>query len=237
MQFFEFAQREKIGFLGLNRPRCANAYNRPMLLELRAFLEQHRQGGDMSVLVLHGGNSRHFCAGADLKELAGRTCLDGLELLARAVFEEVACFPLPTIAAIHGAALGGGLELALACDLRLGTPDCQLGFPEPSKGLIPAAGGCGRASRLLGAPLAKEMILFGRRLSGQEAWQRNAISELAPASELLDCAARWAHQAASHSYLANRLAKRAIDAVQDVTPALALEGVSQAVLYEQARRA
>ena len=169
-------------------------------------------------------------------EIAQRTAHDGVHLLARQVFEELATLPLPTVAAIRGAALGGGLELALACDLRLGTPDCLLGFPETARGLIPAAGGCTRASMLMGAALAKDMIIFGRRLNGREALQYQLFAACVSEEELLYKATEYAQRAATNDALANELAKRAIDSVLPSAAGLEREGLIQAVLYENNAR-
>ena len=235
MQYFDFQARQGLHILGLDRPYCANAYNQAMLAELDDYLRQYADSDEVAALIIHGGQSRHFCAGADLQEIRQRRAPQALSLRAREVFERLASWPHPTIAAVSGAAVGGGMELALACDLRLGSFTCTFGFPEPELGLIPAAGGCSRASSLLGAALAKEMILFGRRLSAPEALQAGLISEMVSPDALLECAASWAQRAMKHTPLANRLAKQAIDSVQPLASSLRLEGVSQAVLYEMAQ--
>ncbi|MBQ7568790.1 enoyl-CoA hydratase/isomerase family protein [bacterium] len=235
MHYFDFSIEDRTGLLALNRPQSANAYNQPMLSELSAFLDDAGLRQKLGALIVHGGSCRHFCAGADLKELSERTLHDGLNLLARQVFQQLAAYPHPTIAAIHGAALGGGLELALACDLRFGTPDCQLGFPETGRGLIPAAGGCTRASIIAGPALAKEMIIFGRRLNGLEALKHGLLSACLPKEELLLEARRYAATACIHDPLANTLAKSAIDAVWADGSCSLTEGLSQAILYERRR--
>lgn len=234
MQYIAYNTANAVGYLALNRPSKANAYHQPLLRELQEVLRSLPSSG-IKALVLHNGTSPHFCAGADLGEIAQRTAHDGIHLLSRQVFEELATLPLPTVAAIRGAALGGGLELALACDLRLGTPDCQLGFPETAHGLIPAAGGCTRASLLMGPALAKEMIIFGRRLSGAEALHYHLFAACAPAEELLDKATDFAQRAAAHDSLANELAKQAIDRAWSTAAGLEREGLMQAVLYERKR--
>lgn len=211
-----------VALLGLHRPDRANAYHQPMLLELRH--ELGRLAEVAHALVLHAGVCRHFCSGADRAELDHRKPEDALDLLSRAVFAELAAWPGATVAAVRGAALGGGLELALACDLRVAGSDARFGFPETSLGLIPAAGGTLRAPALLGPGVAREMILFGRELGASEALALGLVSEVADPSAVLERAVDWASRAAARDPLTLRLAKEAL-----ATPAL--EGVAQAVLY------
>lgn len=229
--FLTLELRDGIALLGLNRPERANAYHQPLLLELRAVLARLAEDPRTRALVLHAGPCSHFCAGADRDELEGRSAEDGPALLARRVFDELARWPRPTVAALRGAALGGGLELALACDVRLAGEDSRFGFPETSLGLIPAAGGSFRAPRLLGERLAREMILFGRELDAWEALDRGLVSEVAPPGDVLGRALAWAAQAAARHPLATSLAKQALALSCPPGGALEFEGAAQAALY------
>lgn len=225
--------RDSVALVALNNPGQANAYNQAILQALSQTLLDLQANDSVEALVLHSGKSKHFCAGAQRGELRNRGASDGLHLLARQVFGQLAQWPHPTIAAISGAAVGGGLELALACDMRLGCTNNTFAFPETSLGLIPAAGGCFRAAQLLGPALAKQMILFGRTLKAHEALECGLISEIAANSPaLLDSALRWAKLACSRDQLANQLAKAAINICADQQAVLACEGASQAVLYQ-----
>lgn len=187
----------------LNRPHKANAYDASLLRALRASLDDL---ADARVVVITGAG-RHFCAGADLAHLAERRLLDALNLESARLFDHIAQLNRPTIAAIHGAALGGGLELALACDVRVATEDAILGLPETSFGLIPAAGGTLRLPRLIGVARAKEMIFTARRVPAPEALTLGLINQVTD----LEGALALARNMARHDPLALELAKRAID--------------------------
>ncbi|MGI5844110.1 MAG: enoyl-CoA hydratase/isomerase family protein [Candidatus Xenobium sp.] len=223
--------REGVALVGLNRPQRANAYDQRLLQSLDQALEKLAHNPEVRALVLHGTESRHFCAGADRDELSRRLPEEALDLEARRVFENLARWPWPTVAAIRGAALGGGLELALACDVRLATRDALFGFPETALGLIPAAGGCLRAPRILGDSLAREMVLFGRQLSAEEALRCGLVSQVVPGGELLERARELAGRAAARHPLATRLAKQALGLSIPRGDVLEFEGSAQALLY------
>jgi len=228
--------RDGVALLALHRPARANAYTLAMLRDLRRALADLADGSGVRALVVHAGSSRHFCAGADRDELDRRLPEDALDLLPRRVFQELADWPWPTLAAIRGAALGGGLEMALACDVRLAAPDALFGFPETSLGLIPAAGGCLRAPRVLGESLAREMILFGRQLSADEALALGLVSRVLPAENLLEEAVALAGRAAARHPLATRLARQALNLATPLGAAAEFEGAAQAALYAVRRQ-
>lgn len=223
--------KNRIAYLGLSRPEKANAYTQDMLCAAGQFLDSIETQNDVGVLIIHGCRGKHFCAGADRSELPQHTPLDGLKLRARLLFERIANWPTPTIAAVNGSAVGGGFELALACDIRIVSSNAIFAFPEPSLGLIPAAGGCLRSPRLLGTTLAKEMILFGRALSAQEALARGFVSEITEPDKVISRAEAWAARALAHQPLVNLLAKRAINMALPQGDTLAFEGAAQATLY------
>src|SRR5262245_22340777 len=128
-----------VAVLTFARPEKANAYNEPMLARFRELLRALAADASVRAIVVTGAG-KHFCAGADRAELDQRRGEDALDLASRLAFDELACMPQPVVAAIGGAAVGGGFELALACDLRLCTPDAHFALPETELGLIPAAG-------------------------------------------------------------------------------------------------
>lgn len=212
----------------LNRPDKANAYTQEMLAGVEQALKSFA-AEEIRALIFYG-EGKNFCAGADKNELSSRKPEDALSLKSAQVFQQIAELPYPTIAAVNGAAAGGGLELALACDLRLGTPESVYFFPEPDLDLIPAAGGCRRAAALLGQSMAKQMILFGRKLNAEEALKYNLIAEIVAKDQLLSRAAELAQKAAQHSPLANRLAKKIISSCPP-DPGTNAELLSQAILY------
>ncbi len=191
----------------LDRPDARNAFSRALVDELRAAIADARGA---RLVVLTGAGDKAFCAGADLKERRGMSPDETRRFLAdlNALMNEVAALPCPTLAAINGAAFGGGLELALACDLRVMAVGAQVGLTEVTLGIIPGAGGTQRLARLVGPARAKELILLGRRLTAQEALSIGLCSEI---GEPLAIADRIAAQLALTAPLAVAAAKRAID--------------------------
>jgi enoyl-CoA hydratase/carnithine racemase len=218
--------------VALNRPARANAYDSAMLTEFGAFLDSARADARCRAVVITGSGDRSFCAGADLSEVRGRRAVDALDLQSAALFRRLAALPLVTIAAVNGTAVGGGLELALACDVRLASAHARFWFPEPLLGLIPAAGGTQRLARAVGVAAAKELILAGREWNAAEALRRGLVSEVLPGKDLLAAAAEWAARIASRDPLALRLAKTAID-LDTGEAGLAYEAAAEALLYER----
>jgi methylglutaconyl-CoA hydratase len=202
-----------IAHLTLDRPAAANALSRALVAALGQALGRLRDDGSVRALVLTGAGDKAFSAGADLKERRAmsldetRTFLDQL----RDVVDAVAAFPRPVIAALNGAALGGGLELALACDVRIAAESAEVGLPEVRLGIIPGAGGTQRLARVVGVAAAKELILTGRRIGAARALALGLVSEVVPGPALAAAAARVAAEIASAGPLAVATAKRAID--------------------------
>jgi len=185
-------------------------------------------GGDPSLhAVVVAGSEKAFAAGADIEELA-----DGdarvIEARFRAAFDAVAAIPRPVIAAIRGFALGGGLELALACDLRVAATTARLGQPEILLGIIPGAGGTQRLPRLVGPARAKEMIWSGRQLRADEALAIGLVDRVVESDEVERSAMEWATSFASGAVVAMGLAKRAIDRGLDGPLAEGLDGEADA---------
>ena len=223
-----------VGLLTLRRPERANAYHQPLLMELDATLQGIRTREEIRVVVITG-EGRHFCAGADLNELATRSVEEVLSLFSQKVFNDLARLPRLTLAAIRGAAMAGGLELALACDLRMASEDARFGLPETKLGLIPAAGGTQRLPRLIGIPRAKEMILAGRELGSEEALAWGLVTRLETGDTLLNAAMAWARQLAQRDPLALQLAKSALDQSGISEQDLRIETLSQALLVARQR--
>ncbi|HTL97639.1 MAG TPA: enoyl-CoA hydratase-related protein [Holophagaceae bacterium] len=199
--------------LGLERPAAKNALGRQLLGELReafAFLKADRAA---RVVVLHSLVDGVFCAGADLKERAamGQPEVERFVKSLRAAFTELEDLPLPTIAAIEGAALGGGLELALACDLRVAGGGAKLGLPETGLAIIPGAGGTQRLPRLIGRSKAKELIFTGRRIGPDEAAALGLADHAVPAGQALDKALEIAREILPNGPVALRAAKAAVN--------------------------
>jgi enoyl-CoA hydratase/carnithine racemase len=164
-------------------------------------------------VVITGAGDKAFCAGADLKERARMSAAEvhGFHRGLREALGAIEAAPQPVIAAINGAALGGGLELALACDLRVAAEAAQLGLPEVSLGIIPGAGGTQRLARLVGVGRAKDLVLTARRIGAAEALAMGLVTRVAPAGRLLDDALALAAEVARNAPISLRQAKRAID--------------------------
>jgi enoyl-CoA hydratase/carnithine racemase len=206
-------QEGGIAWLILDRPDAANALSKDLLHGLRDALVGLRVDDELRALVLTGAGERVFCAVADLKERRGMNPTDTRRFLreARAVCDEICEFPRPTIAALNGAALGGGLEIALCCDLRIAAEGIELGLPEVRVGIIPGIGGTQRLPRLLGVARAKDLILTGRRITADRAFEMGLVSAVVPRAHLRTEALRWAADLAAAAPLAATAAKRAID--------------------------
>jgi len=203
----------RVAWVILDRPDAANALSKALVRDLRAALAQLRH--DPPVLILTGAGEKAFCAGADLKERRAMTLDETRAFLAElnATVDELATFPQMTIAALNGVAFGGGLELALACDLRVAAIGVEVGLPEVRLGIIPGAGGTQRLARLCGVAVAKELILTGRRLrvDSRRAQEMGLVNGLAERAALREEALSWAREAATAGPLAVVQAKRAID--------------------------
>jgi methylglutaconyl-CoA hydratase len=207
---------ERVGtaaWLSLNRPEARNALSCGLVAALRSELAVLAARPDVTAVVLTGAGGKAFSAGADLKERLRMTLdethafLDDLGALAQAVED----FPAPVIAAISGAALGGGLELALAADIRVADESAVLGLSEVRLGIIPGAGGTQRLSRLCGIATAKELILTGRKVDAAAALRLGLVSRVVARAELKPAVEALVAELGAGAPLALAQAKRAID--------------------------
>jgi enoyl-CoA hydratase/carnithine racemase len=212
----------------LRRPEARNAINAAMVHELHevcAALEERPR------LLLLTGDGGVFAAGADIAELRERGREQALQGINSRLFDRIARLPMPTIAAVDGYALGGGAELAYACDLRLASPAAVFGNPEPGLGILAAAGACWRLRDLVGASVAKQVLLAGKRLDAQDALRLGLVAEIAPAGELLERAHALLDRMARSGPLALRLTKLVADAPGGHPIA---DDLAQAILFESA---
>lgn len=212
------------------RPHKANSYTAAMLNALDRALVELEHDADVRVLVITGAGSRAFCAGADREEMAGSDFRRALDLKSHEVFARLASCSKVTLAAINGAAVGGGLELALACDLRVAVEDAVFAMPEPSLGIIPAAGGVRWLPRLVGMGGAKALILGGATWSAQEAHRYGLIHSVVPRERLCEEVGAWVERIAERDPLALRLAKEVLNAAG--TWPREAEKIIQALLYQ-----
>lgn len=222
-----------IGTITLNRPERRNALNSQVLTDLRDALVRFRKDNGVGVVAFTGAGEKAFAAGADIGELKERTFLDALVSAMQAFYVEVEDCEKPTIAAVNGHALGGGCELAMACDIRIASENASFGLPETTLGILPGAGGTQRLSRLIGKGRAVEMILTGRFMGAEEALGAGLVSKVVPQEELTDTIRETASQILSKGPLAVKLAKLAVQAgyETDQRTGLLIERLAQAVLY------
>jgi len=221
-----------VAFLELNRPEARNAINLEMLNALTEALESlaHRQ--DVRALVLSGVGGKAFAGGADIAELRERTHQEAFLTLNARLFQKVEDFPRPVIAAVEGYALGGGLELALACDIRVGSRSARVGLPETTLGIYPAAGGTWRLPRLIGLGRAKELVFTGRLVDAEEAYALGIFEKLCDEGQAVTTATELGLAIAQNAPLAVQVAKTALNAAARSYDAGPVEKLGQALLFD-----
>ncbi len=220
-----------VGHIELNRPEVRNAINLEMVRELTALLDAWAALEDVKVVVLSGAGGKAFAGGADIAELRERTHREAFFAINASLFQRVEDFPRPTIAAIDGFALGGGLELALSCDLRVASRSAKVGLPETSLGIYPAAGGTWRLPRLVGLGRAKDLVFTGRLLDADEAFALGLFERLVDA-DALQAAKQVAQQIAQNAPLAVQVAKVSLNALAKGADAGPIERLGQALLFD-----
>ncbi len=194
--------------VSFNRPEKRNALNIKVSQAISRVLDEHRD--TPLPVVFRSATPGMFVAGTDVAQLKQRTVADSLARLNGVLFQQIHDHPWPTVAVVDGAALGGGCELSLACDLRISSEQAQWGLPEVRLGIIPSAGGLTRLSRLVGAGTASDLVLTGRRISGREAGAVGLASRVVASEELDDALASVLADLAAAAPLAQRLAKEAM---------------------------
>jgi enoyl-CoA hydratase/carnithine racemase len=208
-----YEKRGRIAYVTLNRPEVMNALHLEAHLELAEIWEDFRDDPEVWVAILTGAGERAFSAGNDLKVTAERTATGGeVQGAARPPFGRITrdfdC-PKPLIAAVNGVALGGGFEMALACDIIVAADHARFGLPEPRVGLFAAAGGVHRLVRQVPFKPAMGLLLTGRMFGAEEAWRLGLVNEVVPAQDLMPAAERWASEILECSPLSVRLTKEA----------------------------
>lgn len=211
----------------LSRPEVRNAIDADTVASLHQVCELLER--EPRPLIITGGTGI-FAAGADIGQLRERRNVDALAGINSGIFDRVARLPMPTIAAVAGHALGGGAELAYACDFRIGTPSTRLGNPEGQLGILAAAGASWRLIELVGEPLAKEILLLGRVLTADEALEVRLLNSVVEPDELLASAHQMVDRLLRSAPLALRITKLAMRMPREAHPVF--DNVAQAVLFE-----
>lgn len=205
--------KEGIGLLKINRENVLNVMSLETVKEIENFIENGLQNEDIRVLIITGSGSKAFVAGADIKQMKemSRTEFRDYCEISHKNFNNLQNLKIPVIAAINGYALGGGCELAVACDIRIASENAKLGFPEVKLGLFPCWGGTQRSSRLIGLGKVKELIFTGEMIDSYEAYRIGLVDKVTKQEELMDEVIAMAEKISSNSPIAIGFAKEVIN--------------------------
>lgn len=225
-----YEKSEGIATITINRPDALNALNVETLKEISLRIADAREDKNIKVIILTGAGDRAFCAGADLKMMKGTGAYKGMHLsqLGQKLTMEIEEVEKPVIAAINGYALGGGLELAMACDLRIASENARLGQPEVNVGLIPGWGGTQRLPRFVGKGKAKELIFTGKRIDAKTAEQLGLLNKVVTPEQLEPTVKEIASELMSKSPIAIELAKQLINNSTETDPKVGLINEAEA---------
>ena len=220
-----FEVRENgVGLLQIHRPEALNALNRTIVDELEELADRIAEDPAVKALII--GGTECFAAGADIKDMVECNPERAKAFAFSPTFNKLEALAIPTIAALDGFALGGGLELALTCDLRIAAETAKMGFPEINLGIMPGAGGTARLPRLVGEARAKELIFFGSQITAQKAEAMGLVNLVVGKEELLPTALNWAEKLSKKAPIALKTAKASIRrelAAPSVIAAVAME--------------
>lgn len=220
--------------LRINRPEVRNALDLATVREMTAAVAALSADAAVGVIVITGAGDKVFVSGADINDIRARRRDDGLAAINSSLFAAIDACPKVTIAAVNGLALGGGCELALACDLRVAAAHAKFGQPEVALGIIPGAGATQRLPRIVGLGRAKHLVLTGDAIDAQTALEWGLVSAVVAADALLASALALAERVLSRGPLAIRLAKVALNASArvDLDSGLLIETLAQAICFE-----
>ncbi|KWW29060.1 MAG: 3-hydroxybutyryl-CoA dehydratase [bacterium P3] len=216
-EFLKIEHRDAVCICTIAAPKTLNALNSVILGELNEFLDT-LDTGRTRCLIVTGEGEKAFVAGADISEMAGLNEAEGFEFGRRGadVFRRIERLPIPVIAAVNGFALGGGCELAMACDIRLCSDNARFGQPEVGLGIIPGFSGTWRLARIVGMGMAKQMIFAGKPVRADEALRIGLVNAVYPPSELMDEAVALADSICANAPLAVAMAKECINEEYDL---------------------
>jgi enoyl-CoA hydratase len=201
---------ERVGLIRLNRPKALNALNRMLLHELMEALETFDADDGVGAMVITG-NEKAFAAGADIKQMAGASVVEMLKSDFIPAFDRIRGIKKPVIAAVSGWVLGGGCELAMACDMIIASENAKFGQPEINLGIIPGAGGTQRLTRAVGKVIAMEMVLNNRTITAEEALHFGLVNRVTPVESCLAEALKLAAQIAARAPFAVQFGKEAVN--------------------------
>lgn len=204
-----FKQEDKVGILQIERPDSLNALNIDIAQKIGDIINEIKDTKDIKVLIIIG--NANFAAGADIKGMVNCNSEDIKALSFTNIFNQVESLEIPTIAAINGYALGGGLELALSCDMRISSQNAKFALPEITLGIIPGAGGTVRLPRIVGESKAKEMIFFGGMIDATEALRIGIVNKITTSETLEKVALDWAKKLSSRPLCALKAAKKSVN--------------------------
>lgn len=227
--------KNRIGYITINRPEALNALSSQVLADLNEVLDQVENSEDIRVVIVTGSGEKAFVAGADIKEMDLMSPIQAFEYMtfANNTFTRLSDLRQPTIAVLNGYALGGGMELALSTDIRIGYKKTVVGFPEVGLGIIPGFAGTQRMSRLIGTSRTKELIFTARTVKGQEAYELGILNKLVSVEELLSSAEELAAAMIKNAPLAVEKAKHVIQVGSELPlkNAIRLETEAEALLF------
>ena len=234
MAFVEFEQRGHVGLITINRPEVLNALNLEVIEQLDDILLRAESQEDVHVIVITGAG-RSFVAGADIGEMVNYTADDAKRFSHHGnnTMMHITRFPSPVIAAVNGFALGGGCEMALACDIRIASEKAKFGQPEVGLGIIPGFGGTQRMARIIGTGPAMELIYTADTIDAQRALEIGMVNHVVPADQLMDEAMKLAQKICTNAQKAIRASKlairRGIDC--DISTAVSYEALAFATCF------
>lgn len=211
-EFLQCQIENHVAVITINRPPL-NPLNTTVFEEMSSLMSELDQNSEVKAVIITGSGEKAFVAGADIHQMMNLSQIGMMEMnnISRAVFTQIENLSKPVIAAINGLALGGGLELALACDFRISSENSKFAFPEVGLGIIPGGGGTQRLQRIVGQGIAKELLYFGEMFDAAKAEKINLVNKVVSADQVLNTAKEWANKLVKKPVVALRMLKVAVN--------------------------
>lgn len=208
-----FSKEGKLAIIEINRPKALNALNSETLVELEDVIEEVEKDDEIYAVILKGAGEKAFVAGADISEMKDKSVMEGrkFSILGNKIFRKLENLEKPVVAAVNGFALGGGCELAMACDIRIASSKAKFGQPEVGLGITPGFGGTQRLARLVGLGMAKELIYTGKIINAEEAYRIGLVNKVVEPENLIDEVKTLANTIAAQAPIAVKLVKTAMN--------------------------